>query len=36
MRRRPPLLGEHNSEVYAGELGRSTEELTALAKAEVI
>jgi benzylsuccinate CoA-transferase BbsE subunit len=36
MRRRPPLLGEHNTEVYSGELGRSAEELTALAKAEVI
>ena len=33
--RRAPLLGEHNAEVYSG-LGYSPEELTALARAEVI
>ena len=33
--RRAPLLGEHNAEVY-GALGYSLEELTALARAEVI
>ena len=33
--RRAPLLGEHNAEVY-GALGYSPEELTALARAEVI
>ena len=33
--RRAPLLGEHNSEVYRN-LGYSPEELTALARAEVI
>ncbi len=33
--RRAPLLGEHNAEVYQG-LGYSPEELTALARAEVI
>jgi crotonobetainyl-CoA:carnitine CoA-transferase CaiB-like acyl-CoA transferase len=27
LRRRPPLLGEHNHELYAGELGLSTSEL---------
>ena len=32
---RAPLLGEHNAEVYGG-LGYSPEELTALARAEVI
>ena len=32
MRRRPPLLGEHNHEVFAGELGLTTEQLTALAR----
>ena len=32
---RAPLLGEHNAEVYRG-LGYSAEELTALARAEVI
>ncbi len=36
MRRRPPLLGEHNTEVFAGELGLTTEELTALAREDVI
>ena len=36
MRRRPPLLAEHNTEVFAGELGLTTEELTALARADVI
>ena len=33
--RRAPLLGEHNAQVY-GELGYSPEQLTALARAEVI
>ena len=30
IRRRPPLLGEHNREVYVGELGMSAEELAEL------
>ncbi|MDA0353044.1 MAG: CoA transferase [Chloroflexi bacterium] len=36
MRRRPPLLGEHNTEVYVGELGRTTDELQHLAAAGAI
>lgn len=36
MRRRPPLLGEHNHEVYVGELGRTTDDLQRLAAAGVI
>ena len=34
--RRPPLLGEHNSEVYRGELGLTEERLVELAQAGVI
>jgi crotonobetainyl-CoA:carnitine CoA-transferase CaiB-like acyl-CoA transferase len=33
---RAPLLGEHNHEVYAGELGLTTQQLLALAQAGVI
>jgi hypothetical protein len=33
MRRRPPLLGEHNHEVYIDELGLSVDEYKALAAA---
>ena len=36
LRRRPPLIGEHNEEVYQQELGLSVEELTALRHAGVI
>jgi crotonobetainyl-CoA:carnitine CoA-transferase CaiB-like acyl-CoA transferase len=36
MRRRPPLLGEHNHEVYVDELGRRSEELVWLAADGVI
>ena len=36
MRRRPPLLGEHNHEVYVGELGRAADELVRLSAAGVI
>ncbi|HJM76076.1 MAG TPA: CaiB/BaiF CoA-transferase family protein [Dehalococcoidia bacterium] len=35
-RRRAPLLGEHNTEVYGGELGLDAEQLTSLAKAGAI
>ncbi|MPZ99114.1 MAG: CoA transferase [Dehalococcoidia bacterium] len=35
-RRRAPLLGEHNFELYAGELGYSTESLQTLAGLDVI
>jgi crotonobetainyl-CoA:carnitine CoA-transferase CaiB-like acyl-CoA transferase len=34
--RRAPLIGEHNREIYADELGISTEQLAALAAAGVI
>lgn len=34
--RRPPLLGEHNSEVYSGELGLEADGLSALKQAGVI
>jgi crotonobetainyl-CoA:carnitine CoA-transferase CaiB-like acyl-CoA transferase len=36
LRRRAPLLGEHNHEVYAGELGLTTPELIALSQLGVI
>ncbi len=36
IRRRPPLIGEHNEEVYGGELGLSKEELAALEAAGAI
>ena len=34
--RRPPLLGEHNDEVYSGELGLAAGQLLELAEAGVI
>lgn len=34
--RRAPLIGEHNHEIYEGELGISTEQLTVLKQAGVI
>jgi benzylsuccinate CoA-transferase BbsE subunit len=36
IRRRAPLIGEHNAEVYGGELGLSAEELGAMAAAGVV
>lgn len=36
LRRRPPLLGEHNHEVYVGELGLSTAELRGLLEAGTV
>jgi crotonobetainyl-CoA:carnitine CoA-transferase CaiB-like acyl-CoA transferase len=36
LRRRPPLIGEHNREVYQGELGLTLEELLALKESGVI
>ena len=35
-RRRPPLVGEHNAEVYTGELDLSPESLAALERAGVV
>ena len=35
-RRRAPLIGEHNKEIYEGELGLSSEEITFLKEAGVI
>lgn len=34
--RRPPLIGEHNSEIYSGELGLTAQQLVMLAEAGVI
>jgi crotonobetainyl-CoA:carnitine CoA-transferase CaiB-like acyl-CoA transferase len=34
--RRPPLLGEHNTEIYTGELGMSEQRVAELARAGVI
>ena len=36
MRRRAPLLGEHNEEIYGKELGLSPEELVALKQSGVV
>jgi crotonobetainyl-CoA:carnitine CoA-transferase CaiB-like acyl-CoA transferase len=36
LRRRPPLIGEHNHEVYCQELGLPAEELAALSGAEAV
>jgi crotonobetainyl-CoA:carnitine CoA-transferase CaiB-like acyl-CoA transferase len=36
IRRRPPRIGEHNQEVYCGELGLSQEQLAALTGAGII
>jgi len=36
LRRRPPLIGEHNEEVYCGELGLTHQELEALDRAGAI
>ena len=36
MERRPPLIGEHNEEIYEKELGLSSEELIRLCEAGVI
>jgi crotonobetainyl-CoA:carnitine CoA-transferase CaiB-like acyl-CoA transferase len=34
--RRPPLLGEHNTEIFTGELGLSPEQLAGLVQDRVI
>ena len=36
LRRRAPLIGEHNNEIYAGELGLSGKELSSLRQAGVL
>jgi crotonobetainyl-CoA:carnitine CoA-transferase CaiB-like acyl-CoA transferase len=36
LRRRPPLIGEHNREIYQNELGLTPEELTSLEEGGVI
>ena len=36
LRRRPPLIGEHNREIYQGELGLTSEELATLTQGKVI
>ena len=36
LRRRPPLIGEHNHEIYSGELGLRLEDMTALKESGVI
>ena len=35
-KRRPPLIGEHNEEIYIGELGLSKDEMVKLKELEVI
>jgi crotonobetainyl-CoA:carnitine CoA-transferase CaiB-like acyl-CoA transferase len=35
-RRRPPLVGEHNDEVYSRELGLSAEQIRDLAQREIV
>jgi crotonobetainyl-CoA:carnitine CoA-transferase CaiB-like acyl-CoA transferase len=35
-RRRPPLVGEHNQEVYSRELGLSAEQIRDLAQREIV
>jgi len=35
-RRRPPLLGEHNHEVYSRELGLSAQQIRDLAQREIV
>ena len=35
-RRRPPTVGEHNREIYLGELGFTAQQLTELQKTGVI
>jgi crotonobetainyl-CoA:carnitine CoA-transferase CaiB-like acyl-CoA transferase len=36
LRRRPPLIGEHNLEIYQGELGLAPEELATLKEGRAI
>ena len=36
LRRRPPLIGEHNGEIYQGEMGLSPSQLAALKEGKVI
>jgi crotonobetainyl-CoA:carnitine CoA-transferase CaiB-like acyl-CoA transferase len=36
IRRRPPLLGEHNEEIYVGELGRRPEQLIEMSSSGVV
>jgi crotonobetainyl-CoA:carnitine CoA-transferase CaiB-like acyl-CoA transferase len=36
IRRRAPLIGEHNEEIYTGELGLSKEELLTLKQAKIV
>jgi crotonobetainyl-CoA:carnitine CoA-transferase CaiB-like acyl-CoA transferase len=35
-RKRPPTVGEHNSELYGGELGLSEDEIAKLGRAGII
>jgi formyl-CoA transferase len=35
-KRRPPLIGEHNEEIYIGEIGLSKEEIIKLDELGVI
>ena len=36
LQRRPPLIGEHNADIYQGELGLTSDEMKTLKQGKVI